>query len=397
MSRSKNIALVFVAPLLALCSSGIASCASTDAGDAREEDASSVVDPVDAGAPEADAADAAPPCDPGEPECVSKLLSCEEADFCPVPSGVDRRYTLRAVWGSGAGDVWAVGSGGTILRYDGTSWKPVPSGTTDTLLAVWGSGSNDIWVAGSTRTILHGPGTWTPASLFGSGETYPGRVHTIWGSGPADVRLGGEQFGNFDEDLGSTWGNHARRVGDAWGVFQGLDDKYMYATVRAIWGSSADDVWMSIDDGIDQPWARGTLVHGKAPAAGQPLEWSPTDSQSSGVLESIWGSSAADVWAVGASGAVRRWATGATKWTIVDVPTKQSLHGVWGSGPNDVWVVGDAGVILHFDGTAWAEATVAFPLGKKPSLTGVWGSGPNDVWVVGDGYTLHFNGRKAGK
>jgi hypothetical protein len=52
-------------------------------------------------------------------------------------------------------DVFAVGSGGTILRYDGRVWSPMTSGTTVTLNSVWGSSSSDIFAVGSGGMILH--------------------------------------------------------------------------------------------------------------------------------------------------------------------------------------------------------------------------------------------------
>ncbi len=403
MSWSKGITVLAVAPLLALPVFVIASCASTDVADAREEDASSVIQSSDSGTPDVDAADAAEPCDPGDRSCVSTVLSCDEADFCPVPNGLDRHYVLTAVWGSGAADVWAVGSGGTILHNDGTVWKGVPSGTTETLYAIWGSGPGDVWTVGSTKTILHGPAPagqagWTNEAPFTIGRVHPGRLFALWGASAADVRTGGEPFSQVIDDM-DLWifGNHLKRAGDAWSLLEGFDGKYPVATVRSIWGSSPEDIWLSLDDSRDQPWARGTLVHGTPPAPGEPLAWRTVDSQSSFVLESLWGSSAGDVWAVGINATVRHFSAKTSTWAVVDVPTHEALHHVWGSGPNDVWIVGDAGTILHFDGTSWSEPTVAFPLGKKPNLVGVWGSGPNDVWVVGDGYTLHFTGKKAGQ
>lgn len=393
--RSRIVAFLLAGPVVAFGSSFVASCASTEAGDVREKDASAVIQSPDASTSLVDASDAAPPCEPGDPECVSKVLSCDEADFCPVPSGLDRRYALTAISGLGAADVWAVGSGGSILHYDGAAWKSVPSGTTETLHAVWASGPNDVWVAGSTATILRGP-QWTPQPVFTTGTAYHGRVHALWGTSAADVRAGGQPFMQFD-DMSSTTGNLLFRADGGWQVNEGLDGKFGQATVNAIWGSSATDVWIALDNGQEQPWARGTLVHGTPRSPGGPLEWVAIDSQSSQPFESIWGASAGDVWAVGLGGTVCRFSAGATKWTNVTTPTTQPLHGVWGSGPADLWVVGDAGTILHFDGTAWTQATVAFPLGKKPNLTGVWGSGPNDVWVVGDVLTLHFTGKKVGK
>jgi len=404
MSRSQTIALLAAAPLLSVPSLAIASCASTDVADARQEDASTIIQPSDSGSSDADSGDAGLPCDPADRSCVSNVLSCDEADFCPVPNALDRRHSLVAVWGSSASDVWAVGSGGSILHNDGSKWTAIPSTTMETLHGVWGTGPGEVWAVGSARTILRGPGpsmgqpVWTNEAPFITGELRPpGRLYALWGTSSADVRTGGEPYGHAIDDEGTVIpGNHLHRAGDVWASLEGFDGRFAQGTIRSIWGSSPEDVWISIDNSIEEPWARGTLLHGVAPAAGEPLAWQVVDSQSAVVLESLWGSSAADVWAVGYGGTIRRYTAGAAKWSVVDgVPTHATLHRVWGTGPKDIWAVGDAGTILHFDGTTWTEATVAFPLGKKPDLSGVWCSGPNDVWVVGDGYTLHFTGKKA--
>src|SRR3989442_14596606 len=62
---------------------------------------------------------------------------------------------FEGVWGSGGTDVFAVGQGGTILHYDGTSWSAQPSGTTENVLRVWGSGVTDVCAVGFGGTILH--------------------------------------------------------------------------------------------------------------------------------------------------------------------------------------------------------------------------------------------------
>ena len=45
---------------------------------------------------------------------------------------------LTSVWGTGASDVYATGANGTILRWNGTSWSAMSSGTTDQLWSVSG-------------------------------------------------------------------------------------------------------------------------------------------------------------------------------------------------------------------------------------------------------------------
>jgi len=62
---------------------------------------------------------------------------------------------LRGVWGTAANDVWAVGDSGVILHCDGSSWSKAVSLTTRTLRAVWGDPSGDVWAVGDTGTVLH--------------------------------------------------------------------------------------------------------------------------------------------------------------------------------------------------------------------------------------------------
>ncbi len=65
---------------------------------------------------------------------------------------------IWSLWGSGAGDVWVTGGGGTILHSSdgGTSWQPVTSGVTADLFVVWGTGPGDLWIAGDQGVLLHG-------------------------------------------------------------------------------------------------------------------------------------------------------------------------------------------------------------------------------------------------
>ena len=56
-------------------------------------------------------------------------------------------------WGSGPGDIWAVGSSdpGKLIHFDGTSWTNVtlPNLPSDvTLSDVWGACASDVWVVG---------------------------------------------------------------------------------------------------------------------------------------------------------------------------------------------------------------------------------------------------------
>ncbi|WP_146645043.1 hypothetical protein [Labilithrix luteola] len=395
---------VLLAVLAVLASAAVvAACASNeDTSSDTTTDASIVPDASSTGEDAADAmADAS--CDAATENCVTEMAPCESVAWCMVSANVSVFDVLASVWGSAPNDVWAVGSGGTILHWDGTTWTRTPSGVKNTFFRVWGSGPNDVWAVSSTDVILHGTGfqngtaSWKPA-IPAVSTAAPALVQAMWGSSSTDLRLGGKAFDLLVEGEGPRKSNQFLSnegvLGGPWKALAGTFD------VTSIWGSSADDVWMTGDNSKTVQYQRGLIMHG-TPAATDAggedrLAWTPVESQTDVVLEGIWGSSSSDVWAVGALGTIRHYLAGNSRFQEVASNTRQDLHGVWASGPNDVWAVGDEGTILHWNGQSFEMSSAQFQIGRKPTLRGVWGSGPNDVWIVGDGIALHYTGPKPG-
>ncbi len=66
-------------------------------------------------------------------------------------------------------------------------------------------------------------------------------------------------------------------------------------------------------------------------------------------LAAIWGTSATDVWAVGAAGSNVHW--DGVKWTAMPSVTPYTLRAVVGTGPDDIWAVSSPSVIFHMTGT----------------------------------------------
>ncbi len=64
-----------------------------------------------------------------------------------------------SVWGSSASDVWVVGSVGTVLHWNGSSWSTARTGTGSQLTGVWSTSASDAWAVGSAGTILHWNGS----------------------------------------------------------------------------------------------------------------------------------------------------------------------------------------------------------------------------------------------
>lgn len=84
----------------------------------------------------------------------------EQDEYC------DTEGWLQDVWGSSGNDVFAVGDNGTILHYDGTQWRQMNSGTSETLYDVWGVSGSDVFAVGTGGTILHYADIEPPTAAF---------------------------------------------------------------------------------------------------------------------------------------------------------------------------------------------------------------------------------------
>src|SRR5258706_11280011 len=90
---------------------------------------------------------------------------------------------LAEISGTAPNDIWAVGSHGTTVHYNGKLWTVVPSGTTVDLLGVYTSGSRDAWAVGDTEVVLRWDGAaWSPVIAPSSGV-----LIGVWGSSQSDV------------------------------------------------------------------------------------------------------------------------------------------------------------------------------------------------------------------
>ena len=142
---------------------------------------------------------------------------------------------LNAVWGVDHSNVYAVGNG--IIHYDGTTWSVVTTGLTDSPIfkAIWGSSANDIFAVGSVGSyptssgvIAHWNGTaWsymTVPAIAG--------LNAVWGSASNDVyaviNTAAPNFLHWD---GSSWTNISSSV---YGGTDGFD---------AIWGNSSSNIY----------------------------------------------------------------------------------------------------------------------------------------------------------
>lgn len=74
-------------------------------------------------------------------------------------SAAHAQQGVKAVWGSGPADIWALTEQPSVLHYDGRVWSQTPLTGMGTPLAVWGSGPRDIFVVGEGGMALRWDGT----------------------------------------------------------------------------------------------------------------------------------------------------------------------------------------------------------------------------------------------
>jgi hypothetical protein len=280
-------------------------------------------------------------------------------------------------------DLWAFGTGGVIARWDGATWRVVSTGTILPLArmrSTWAAGADDVWAVGADQTdglILHRDASgWTAARRFASA------LFQVWG---------------LDAD-------HVWAVGDAGTVLRwnGADwqplDVGTSSNLRAIWGSSPTDLWIS---GVSPEQSVPELLHfdGSTWSTVIASVIDPLEQYRHFELTALWGGSSDDVWAVGINylgrgclcpspGAMFHW--DGAHWSQVQYTTDAlapNLTAIWGNSWDDVWAAGDFSV-LHFDGYGWSTALESWGMG----IEGLWGSGRDDVWAVGKSIA-HFDGR----
>jgi hypothetical protein len=273
-----------------------------------------------------------------------------------IPGGA----TLLGVWGANENDVYAVGTNGMILNYDGVQWTVVPSGTTATLTAVSGSSPSDVFAVGLGGTILHFDGfTWAPQTSGTTADLLD--VHCLGVSHVVAV---------------GTTGAVRRNTGSGWSAESPGTTEHL----NGVAGFTGGEFWAA--------GSNGSIVRHDT------TSWLPSTSSSTSHLYDIGGPpttvqfpTPTILYAVGPAGMVLEY--GGSSWDThaCSAMTNQHLYGLWYSGPN-FYVVGTGGTILEIDGPrcyAHVGTTTAI------TLHDIWGSSSTHIFAVGDSETVvHF-------
>lgn len=246
------------------------------------------------------------------------------------PNGVRLQpaSAMFAMYGFAANDVYAVGAGGLINHFDGTSWVQTAAGAQHH--GVWGPNANDVYVVGTGRRIFRNTGSgWTAFDTTGTGAWL---AITGWDATQFMVAGHSGRIRRFingvgeDETTTGCWPTPA--VGDA---FLGL------------WGASPSDIY-AVGSG-------GMICHYDGNA------WTR---QPSGTLENInavWGRAPDDVYAVGDAHVVLHF--DGVEWRPLDIESFASFRAIAAAG-NELLIAGDFGEVHDYAGAGFSTTDQNF-------------------------------------
>lgn len=286
------------------------------------------------------------------------LTGCLCSKKPPAPPEPPITKSLLSVWGSGPSNIWAVGSEGALVHFDGKRWVMVESGVKTRLASVSGTAADDVWAVGDEGVALHYDGhTWSRVDTGKEAVTLlsvkPVSRSEVW-------------IASIDKDSGGLRYFH-----------DGTWEQHKITASSSLWRTfiaGPKDIWMV---GTDLS-AKAFILRGQ----NNTFDRMPFEGSS---LRGIWGTSGDDVWIAEYTGALHHW-DGKT-WTKAISVNDAHWLGMWGLDAKNIWAFGVNGLLYHYDGKAWKPVQT----GTQEILWSAWGSSPNDVWIVGnEGTRLHW-------
>ena len=158
----------------------------------------------------------------------------------------------------------------------------------------------------------------------------------------------------------------------------------------SVWGTSASDVWAVGADARDG--SGPTVIH----FDGEAWERVPTG-EAQGNLWWVFGFDQGPIYMGGEGGVILRYEAG--EYTHMTTPGTNTVFGIWGATPDDLWAVGGASdstgaFAWRLEGDTWTpEPTLPAEVPTDASLWKVHGTATDDAWLVGSsGVALHWDG-----
>lgn len=310
----------------------------------------------------------------------------------PAPQG----NPLRAVWGSGPSDIYAVGDAYTITHFDGSEWQVIASGLPAgerwlDYHAVWGFSPSDVFVAGDGGAIMHFDGqAWRSHSGAWMQEASPPAIHALWGESRSALYAVGEG-GTILRFDGARWTAAQSNTEESLNTIWGLSSSEIFVggtggTILRLQGSSWEPMFTDTEQEISALWSASSDALFAAARDGSVLRYLGTQwrtiAQANGALDAIWGRSATDVFFAGGAGLLH--------YDGLVLETRSGptpLYGLWSDGSDPLVAVGNAGTVLVEAGDTFAQQA-----GFERAINGVWARSATEVYLVGGNELMRWDG-----
>ncbi len=310
--------------------------------------------------------------DASVPDTEVQAVPCDVGNVCRVPSPLIIGSVV-AIAGRAKNDVWASGSRGLVMHWDGQLWKDVqpPIPTHESLTNLFVTPTETWGISG--RAIVRrdlDPSTIVTTRI-GIGRYFSGLAILPTGDVYACVSPKGAE-GAINQVLGKVDLATKKATFVADPILESLNQVQTMA-VRAMHFVPDHAIWLVGDHG-------SVARYGVSPVGNGVI----VPSSSTANLRAAWGYDD-HLWTSGSRGTILHYDGAA--WHAPPSGTTVGINAIFGVAPDDVWAAGEKGTILHFDGSSWSAVDVA---GYDGTFWTIWGSGRDDIWFGGDNGFFHW-------
>jgi len=250
------------------------------------------------------------------------LLNVDDGNLTTGTNYVTAPQYVYAAYGAASNDIVVVGGNGLMLRYNGTTWQNINTGTTNTLYGVYisTSGTKYYYVVGSGGWIARTDSNFSGWTQGSKNVAWSNTFRAIGGSGTSIVATSYSGIFYRTTD-GLNWTQTP--TGNSESYYAAFYHPYFG---HLIGGSNGSLLRVSASSGtIFQTYPTGTTA----------------------VIYSLWGpSNAGHLWIGGSGGTLIKY--DGTLFTPIKTGTTFSIYSIWGSSQTDVWAAGDYGMILRW-------------------------------------------------
>jgi len=269
---------------------------------------------------------------------------------------------LLSVWGTSPSDVYAVGGPlgnagyeAIVLHFDGSAWHELPPGGTDSFWWVYGSGPTDVWMVGEKGRITHWDGT---SFVEVAPRLTTATLYGVWAASPTDAwAVGGTPEGGTaaPNDIVLHWD------GTAWSPSP--LPMALGRTLFKVWGTSSADLY-AVGEAATVWHRAGTT-------------WTLSPALAHGTLFTVFGCSASEVYVIGGRDLLR---SDGTTWSAVPITLFNDANGVGCAAPGAAAIDGFGGLKQRLVQGSWVDDSTAAPLAD---LHSVWADSGGAYWVAG--------------